>query len=114
MVQDMNDDADGKKVKIDVVLMDQEMPVLDGNAATMEIRKLKLTDRIPILGVTANARSAQQDNMLEAGMDAVVRTEGDVGCVVVCWCQWTECRDPSKSDLSFSDRLPSRTSAAVA
>ncbi|KAK5675172.1 hypothetical protein LTS10_012246 [Elasticomyces elasticus] len=59
----------------DIILMDQEMPVLDGNAATRQICELVdkgEVDRIPILGVTANVRSAQQDEMVRAGMDDVI------------------------------------------
>ncbi|KAK3616174.1 hypothetical protein LTR56_026122 [Elasticomyces elasticus] len=51
----------------DIILMDQEMPVLDGNAATRQIRELAEkgeVDRIPILGVTANVRTEQQDEMV--------------------------------------------------
>ncbi|KAL4950930.1 hypothetical protein BDW69DRAFT_171084 [Aspergillus filifer] len=57
----------------DCILMDQEMPVMDGNTATREIRAMeKDGSRIPILGVTANVRQDQQADMLEAGMDGVV------------------------------------------
>jgi CheY-like chemotaxis protein len=59
----------------DVILMDQEMPVLDGNAATKEIRRLEdegRVMRVPILGVTANVREAQKDEMKSAGMDDVI------------------------------------------
>jgi CheY-like chemotaxis protein len=59
----------------DVILMDQEMPVLDGNAATKEIRKLESDGevlRIPILGVTANVRDEQKNEMRSSGMDDVI------------------------------------------
>ncbi|KAJ5973946.1 hypothetical protein N7481_011156 [Penicillium waksmanii] len=59
---------------VDCILMDQEMPVMDGNSATKLIRQLeKGSDaHIPILGVTANVRVAQQSEMLEAGMDDII------------------------------------------
>ncbi|KAK0262893.1 hypothetical protein LTS09_002870 [Friedmanniomyces endolithicus] len=63
------------KSAFDIILMDQEMPVLDGNAATRELRELAdkgEVERIPILGVTANVRAAQQDEMVNAGMDDVI------------------------------------------
>ena len=44
---------------------------MDGNAATHKIRDLQRegeVERIPILGVTANVRGAQQDGMLQSGM----------------------------------------------
>ncbi|TKA39371.1 hypothetical protein B0A54_10390 [Friedmanniomyces endolithicus] len=64
-----------KKSAFDIILMDQEMPVLDGNAATRELRELAdkgEVERIPILGVTANVRAEQQDEMVNAGMDDVI------------------------------------------
>lgn len=46
--------------------MDMEMPRMDGNAATKMIRELEregVIEYTPILGVTANVRSGQQDEM---------------------------------------------------
>ncbi|KAK4504082.1 hypothetical protein PRZ48_004997 [Zasmidium cellare] len=64
------------KLELGVVLMDQEMPVMDGLQATRQIRALeaegKLTGHIPILGVTANARAEQIQTALDAGMDGVI------------------------------------------
>ncbi|KAJ5652594.1 hypothetical protein N7507_010020 [Penicillium longicatenatum] len=60
--------------KFDCILMDQEMPVMDGTSATIEIRKLDRdsTANIPIIGVTANVRATQQIAMLDAGMDNII------------------------------------------
>lgn len=63
--------SSGDAEAFDVILMDQEMPVMDGNAAAREIRKLEdqgAVERIPILGVTANVRGEQQDEMVNSGM----------------------------------------------
>ena len=59
----------------DVVLMDVHMPVLDGVAATLEIRRreqLRGGARTPIIALTANAMSHQMAEYREAGMDGVV------------------------------------------
>jgi CheY-like chemotaxis protein len=59
-------------IVFDVILMDQEMPVLDGNSATKVIRELEtkgLVSHVPILGVTANVRDEQKAGMISAGMD---------------------------------------------
>ncbi|KAK5137364.1 hypothetical protein LTR08_008942 [Meristemomyces frigidus] len=63
--------SSGEKGTFHVVLMDQEMPVMDGNTATKEIRELQRkgeVERTPILGVTANVRGAQQDERMQSGM----------------------------------------------
>lgn len=59
----------------DCILMDQEMPIKDGNTATQEIRKLQEEGKAgysAILGVSANVRADQTKSMLEAGMDDVI------------------------------------------
>jgi CheY-like chemotaxis protein len=59
----------------DVILMDQEMPIKDGNAATQEIRQLQEEGKAGyshILGVSANVREAQTNSMRDAGMDDVI------------------------------------------
>ncbi|KAF6234915.1 hypothetical protein HO173_006845 [Letharia columbiana] len=63
-------------LEINVILMDQEMPVMDGLTCTKEIRKLEekgdVVGHVPIIAVTANARSEQIDAAMDVGMDDVV------------------------------------------
>jgi PAS domain S-box-containing protein len=56
----------------DLVLMDCQMPVMDGYAATRAIRQLSLSHRIPIVAMTANAMPEDRRRCLEAGMDDYV------------------------------------------
>ena len=59
-------------LEISVILMDQEMPVMDGLSCTKEIRRLEeegeVTSHVPIIAVTANARSEQIDTAMVVGM----------------------------------------------
>jgi PAS domain S-box-containing protein len=52
-----------------VILMDMQMPRMDGLDATRHIRQLPDCEPIPILAMTANAFAENKDQCLEAGMD---------------------------------------------
>ena len=55
--------------RYDIVLMDMQMPVLDGIDATREIRNLSLSRQPWIIALTANAFETDRDRCIQAGMD---------------------------------------------
>lgn len=67
---------------VDLVLMDLQMPVLDGLEATRQLRRLPEFDDLPIVALTAGAFKSQQDGALAAGITAFVIKPFDVGLTV--------------------------------
>ncbi len=57
--------------EIDVVLMDIQMPVMDGLQATKIIRE-ELNNNVPVIALTANAIKGDQEKYLEYGMNSYV------------------------------------------
>lgn len=62
----------------DFVLMDVQMPIMDGYAATQEIRKLPGGDKLIIIALSANAFSDDIQKSLASGMNAHVAKPFDV------------------------------------
>jgi CheY-like chemotaxis protein len=56
-------------VHYDIVLMDMQMPVMDGVMATLEIRKDARFNQLPIVAMTANSMHSDRDRCMAAGMN---------------------------------------------
>ncbi|THY50075.1 hypothetical protein D6C99_04920 [Aureobasidium pullulans] len=63
-------------LKLDIILLDIEMPVMDGLTCIRKIRTMEdegfFKRRLPVIAVTANARNEQIEAALEAGVNDVV------------------------------------------
>ena len=72
--------GEGGTTTFDVVLMDVQMPVMDGYSATREI--LKMAPGLPIIGVTAHAMTGDRVRCLECGMADYVAKPVDLDILV--------------------------------
>ncbi|CUW40317.1 protein of unknown function [Magnetospirillum sp. XM-1] len=78
----------------DMVLMDMQMPVMDGITATREIRKMGHAD-LPIIAMTANAMQADRDRCLEAGMNDHLAKPIDPDEMFATLLKWRRAAAPS-------------------
>lgn len=63
-----------RNIPFDLVLMDIQMPEMDGHEATRVIRKSRALNKtnIPIIALTANAIRGEEDSCKEAGMNDII------------------------------------------
>ena len=62
----------------DLILMDINMPGVDGYTLTAKIKALPGFERVPILAVTANVMRGDKEKTLEAGCDGYIQKPLDV------------------------------------
>jgi two-component system, cell cycle response regulator DivK len=58
--------------KPDLILMDINLPDIDGVEATQRLRKMKETQSIPIIALTANAMHGDREMFIEKGCDGYI------------------------------------------
>lgn len=68
--------------QVDAVLMDVQMPGMDGLEATQCLRQDAQFDALPVIALTAGAFKAQQDQALAAGMDYFISKPFDVPAMI--------------------------------
>ena len=76
----------GKPAAYDLVLMDINMPILDGNEATVKIRESGI--KIPIVAMTAYALKGDRETCLEHGMDDYIAKPVEKRALVRTLCKW--------------------------
>ncbi len=81
----------------DIVLMDVQMPVMDGLEATLTIRSTPWGKSIPIVAMTAHAMKGDEARCLEAGMNAYVPKPLDKEAVIGAIQRFARCFAPASS-----------------
>ncbi|OQX32441.1 MAG: hypothetical protein B0D94_00845 [Candidatus Sedimenticola endophacoides] len=85
----------------DGVLMDIQMPVMDGYQASREIRRDARLRHLPIIAMTANAMESDRDEALAAGMNDHLPKPIDVDQLMTVLGRWIRAESPERGE-----RLP--------
>jgi signal transduction histidine kinase/DNA-binding response OmpR family regulator/HPt (histidine-containing phosphotransfer) domain-containing protein/HAMP domain-containing protein len=83
--------------KYDLVLMDMQMPVMDGVTATKAIRSKPQLGNLPIIAMTANVMAADREKCIAAGMNDHVAKPIDPDELFTVLLRWTKPRDGSST-----------------
>lgn len=84
--------------QLDVVLMDEQMPGMDGLTATRQIRTHLEGRRLPILAMTANATTADRRACLDAGMNDHIAKPFNLDDLVARIRHWTNHGEPTQPE----------------
>jgi len=96
-----------RKTPYDLILMDCQMPAMDGYEATREIRKLEAAGRrVPIVALTASAMESDRQRCLAAGMDDVLTKPfrpAELAAVLGLWAPTARPADPGQAPRATID-----------
>ena len=97
----------------DLIVMDMQMPELDGLAATRQIRQLPGHLRTPILAMTANAFGDDRQACLDAGMDDHMTKPVEPERLFILLDRWLPGADPPSQDVLNAPERPAAAMAAA-
>jgi two-component system sensor histidine kinase/response regulator len=86
-----------QEAEFDGVLMDMQMPVMDGVTATREIRKDPHYLKLPIIALTANVMVSEQNEFLDAGITDYIGKPIDPDRLVTTLAKWVRPKRPGES-----------------
>ena len=89
------------RAPVDIVLMDIQMPVMDGLAATRRIRANPRWAGLPVLAVTAHTQASDRQAALAAGMDEVLHKPLGAAALTEALRRWRRGRaQPARADAA--------------
>ncbi|MBF0194874.1 MAG: transporter substrate-binding domain-containing protein [Magnetococcales bacterium] len=98
----------------DGVLMDMQMPVMDGYTASREIRKNAEFKDFPIIAMTANAMAGDREKVLAAGMNDHIAKPINVRDMFTTMAKWITPANPfSKNDEVLSSSEPQEDTTTI-
>jgi signal transduction histidine kinase/DNA-binding response OmpR family regulator len=86
-----------EEAQFDGVLMDMQMPVMDGVTATRLIRKTPKLSKLPIIALTANVMVSEQNEFLDAGITDHIAKPIDPDRLVATLAKWVRPAWPTRS-----------------
>jgi CheY-like chemotaxis protein len=116
-------------IRYDLVLMDVQMPEMDGFEATKQIRKAEAkmlranendpadSGRVPIIALTAHALEGDRKKCLQAGMDDYITKPVEASALIAAWEKWLlprgEVRSPLKGEIREEVAAPTPQEAVL-
>ena len=97
---------------IDCILMDIQMPVLDGYGASRLIRERWGADQLPIIAMTAHAMAEERRKCLQAGMNDHLAKPVDANALYRLLLKWLPQRRSGSPDGGAQQALPEEESPA--
>jgi len=93
-----------KQNEYDLILMDIQMPNMDGLQTTKQIRQTELNMGTPIVAVTAHAFPEEKERFLSSGMDDYLPKPIDLANlvkIIQSWCRGAEFIEPEKAVIKW-------------